>query len=64
MAGLVPFAIGSETAGSITLPASVTGVTAFRPTFGVIGRSGVMTLSESLVWECDLELRGLEGVVY
>lgn len=48
-AGLVPFAIGSETAGSITYPAARCGVTAFRPTFGTVGRTGVLSLSESLV---------------
>ncbi|XP_042034274.1 glutamyl-tRNA(Gln) amidotransferase subunit A-like isoform X3 [Salvia splendens] len=47
-AGIVPFAIGSETAGSITYPAARCGVTAFRPTFGTTGRTGVLSLSESL----------------
>eukprot|EP01018_Ginkgo_biloba_P017905 Gb_32412 [translate_table: standard] len=47
-AGLVPFAIGSETAGSITYPSARCGVTAIRPTFGMVGRSGVMSISESL----------------
>ena len=47
--GLVPFAIGSETAGSITYPAARCGVTALRPTFGTVGRTGVMSISESLV---------------
>ncbi|XP_020111506.1 uncharacterized protein LOC109726375 isoform X2 [Ananas comosus] len=47
-AGLVPFAIGSETAGSITYPAARCGVTSLRPTFGTVGRSGVMSISESL----------------
>ncbi|KAL2554843.1 Amidase family protein [Forsythia ovata] len=47
-AGMVPFAIGSETAGSMTYPAARCGVTALRPTFGTIGRTGVMSLSESL----------------
>lgn len=47
-AGMVPFAIGSETAGSITFPAARCGVTALRPTFGTVGRTGVMSLSESL----------------
>ncbi|CAA3000788.1 Hypothetical predicted protein [Olea europaea subsp. europaea] len=47
-AGMVPFAIGSETAGSITYPAARCGVTALRPTFGTVGRTGVMSLSESL----------------
>ncbi|XP_048138747.1 glutamyl-tRNA(Gln) amidotransferase subunit A isoform X2 [Rhodamnia argentea] len=48
-AGMVPFAIGSETAGSITYPAARCGVTALRPTFGAVGRTGVMSISESLV---------------
>ncbi|XP_075660972.1 uncharacterized protein LOC142630809 isoform X1 [Castanea sativa] len=47
-AGMVPFAIGSETAGSITYPAARCGVTALRPTFGTVGRTGVMSISESL----------------
>jgi Asp-tRNA(Asn)/Glu-tRNA(Gln) amidotransferase A subunit family amidase len=47
--GMVPFAIGSETAGSITYPAARCGVTALRPTFGTVGRTGVMSISESLV---------------
>ncbi|KAB1199906.1 Glutamyl-tRNA(Gln) amidotransferase subunit A [Morella rubra] len=47
-AGMVPFAIGSETAGSITYPAARCGVSALRPTFGTVGRTGVMSISESL----------------
>ncbi|KAJ0748028.1 putative amidase [Helianthus annuus] len=47
-AGMVPFAIGSETAGSITYPSARCGVTALRPTFGAVGRTGVLSLSESL----------------
>ncbi|KAF9668135.1 hypothetical protein SADUNF_Sadunf15G0097000 [Salix dunnii] len=47
-AGMVPFAIGSETAGSITYPAARCGVTALRPTFGMVGRTGVMSIAESL----------------
>ncbi|KAL0354926.1 UNVERIFIED_CONTAM: Glutamyl-tRNA(Gln) amidotransferase subunit A [Sesamum radiatum] len=53
-AGLVPFAIGSETAGSITYPAARCGVTALRPTFGTVGRTGVLSLSESLVYSFSL----------
>lgn len=49
MIGMVPFAIGSETAGSMTYPASRCGVSALRPTFGTVGRTGVMSISESLV---------------
>lgn len=47
-AGLVPFAIGTETWGSIISPASTCGLTGMRPTFGSISRSGGMTLSWSL----------------
>ncbi|XP_051178075.1 uncharacterized protein [Lolium perenne] len=47
-AGMVPFAIGSETAGSITYPAARCGATALRPTFGTVARTGVMSISESL----------------
>ncbi|KAK2662188.1 hypothetical protein Ddye_000762 [Dipteronia dyeriana] len=47
-AGMIPFAIGSESAGSITYPASRCGVTALRPTFGTVGRTGVMSIAESL----------------
>ncbi|XP_020246424.1 uncharacterized protein LOC109824272 isoform X1 [Asparagus officinalis] len=47
-AGLVPFAIGSETAGSMSFPAARCGITCLRPTFGSVGRTGVMSLSESM----------------
>jgi Asp-tRNA(Asn)/Glu-tRNA(Gln) amidotransferase A subunit family amidase len=48
VAGLVPFAIGTETLGSIISPSTVCGATGLRPTFGSISRSGAMTLSWSL----------------
>ena len=47
-AGLVPFAIGSETLGSLVSPASVCHITALRPTFGRVPRTGAMTLCASL----------------
>jgi Asp-tRNA(Asn)/Glu-tRNA(Gln) amidotransferase A subunit family amidase len=47
-AGLVAFAIGSETDGSIVSPAMRCGVTGLRPTFGRVPRSGAMTLCWSL----------------
>lgn len=47
-AGLVPFAIGSETWGSILGPANHCGVAGLRPTFGRVSRYGAMVLSWSL----------------
>ena len=48
VAGLVPFAIGTETLGSIVSPSSTCGATGLRPTFGSVSRSGAMTLCWSL----------------
>ena len=48
-AGLVPFAIGSETNGSIISPASNCGITGLRPTYGLVSRHGAMALS----WTMD-----------
>ncbi len=47
-AGLVGFAIGSETEGSIIDPSMRCGVTGLRPTFGRVARTGAMTLSWSM----------------
>jgi aspartyl-tRNA(Asn)/glutamyl-tRNA(Gln) amidotransferase subunit A len=47
-AGLAPFAIGSETSGSILTPAAFCGVTALRPTYGLVSRYGAMPLSWTL----------------
>jgi Asp-tRNA(Asn)/Glu-tRNA(Gln) amidotransferase A subunit family amidase len=47
-AGLVGFAIGSETEGSIVGPSMRCGVTGLRPTFGRVPRTGAMTLCWSL----------------
>jgi aspartyl-tRNA(Asn)/glutamyl-tRNA(Gln) amidotransferase subunit A len=47
-AGLVPFAIGSETVGSIITPASFCGVTGLRPTYGLVSRHGAMALCWTL----------------
>jgi len=44
-AGLVPFAIGTETGGSILSPSARCGATGLRPTFGRVSRTGVMALS-------------------
>jgi len=47
-AGLVAFAIGSETGGSIVSPAMRCGVTGLRPTYGRVARTGAMALCWSL----------------
>lgn len=69
-AGLVAFAIGSETLGSIVSPSDRCGVTGLRPTFGRVSRAGAMTLSWSMdklgpicrtVEDCALVLRAIEG---
>jgi aspartyl-tRNA(Asn)/glutamyl-tRNA(Gln) amidotransferase subunit A len=48
-AGMIPFAIGSETWGSIQYPAAFCGVTGLRPTYGRVSRHGAMALS----WTMD-----------
>ncbi len=48
-AGLVPFAIGTETWGSIVSPSTVCGVTGLRPSYGRVSRTGAMALS----WTMD-----------
>lgn len=48
-AGLVPFAIGTETYGSIVSPSTVCGTTGLRPTYGRVSRAGAMALS----WTMD-----------
>jgi aspartyl-tRNA(Asn)/glutamyl-tRNA(Gln) amidotransferase subunit A len=47
-AGLVPFAIGSETSGSILTPAAFCGVSGLRPTYGLVSRHGAMALCWTL----------------
>lgn len=47
-AGLVPFAIGTETWGSIVSPSTRCGDTGLRPTFGRVSRHGAMALSWSM----------------
>lgn len=69
-AGLVPFAIGSETSGSIVTPAAFCGVTALRPTYGLVSRYGAMALSWTLdklgpfahtAEDCGLILHAISG---
>ncbi len=73
-AGLVPFAIGTETLGSIVSPCTRCRVTGLRSTFGRVSRTGAMTLSWSMdkigpicrnVEDCALvfeAIRGADGV--
>ncbi|MFG0336193.1 MAG: amidase [Maioricimonas sp. JB049] len=69
-AGLVPFAIGSETWGSIVTPAAYCGVAGLRPTYGRISRHGAMALSWTMdklgpmgrtAHDCGLVLAALVG---
>jgi Asp-tRNA(Asn)/Glu-tRNA(Gln) amidotransferase A subunit family amidase len=47
-AGLIPFALGTETLGSIVSPSTRCGVTGLRPTFGRVSKHGAMALSWSM----------------
>jgi Asp-tRNA(Asn)/Glu-tRNA(Gln) amidotransferase A subunit family amidase len=69
-AGLVPYAIGSETSGSILTPASFCGITGLRPTYGLVSRHGAMPLSWTLdklgpmarsAADCALVLEAIAG---
>jgi aspartyl-tRNA(Asn)/glutamyl-tRNA(Gln) amidotransferase subunit A len=69
-AGLVPFAIGSETSGSILTPAAYCGVTGLRPTYGLVSRHGAMALAWTMdklgplarsAEDCGLVLRVIAG---
>jgi aspartyl-tRNA(Asn)/glutamyl-tRNA(Gln) amidotransferase subunit A len=69
-AALVPFAIGSETWGSIICPSSFCGVSGLRPTFGRVSRQGAMALSWTLdklgpmarsARDCELILERIQG---
>ena len=69
-AGIVPFALGSETGGSIGTPASYCGITGLRPTYGLVSRFGAMPLSWTLdkigpmgrsVRDCAIVLEAIAG---
>ncbi len=46
-ANLASFAIGTETDGSIVSPASISGIVGFKPTVGLVSRSGIVPISHS-----------------
>jgi len=47
-AGMVPVAVGTQTAGSVIRPAAFCGICGFKPTYGLIPRTGVLTQSTTL----------------
>jgi aspartyl-tRNA(Asn)/glutamyl-tRNA(Gln) amidotransferase subunit A len=71
-AGLAPCAIGTDTGGSVRVPASFNGIVGFKPTVGLIETTGMFTLSRSFdtvgtlahtVEDCALLFQALRGAL-
>jgi len=69
-AGLVPVALGTDTGGSIRAPAALCGIAGFKPTYGLVPRTGIVPLTFSLdhcgpmAWtseDCALILGAIAG---
>lgn len=69
-AGMVPAAIGTDTGGSIRMPAALCGIAGLKPTYGRVSRAGVLDLSWSMdhvgpmtrtVEDCALMMNALAG---
>lgn len=69
-AGIVPLALGTDTGGSVRIPAALCGVVGFKPTAGLVPLDGVMPLSTTLdhvgpltrtVTDCVLAMQTLAG---
>lgn len=69
-AGLAPYALGSETSGSIISPSAYCGITGLRPTYGLVSRHGAMALAWTMdkigpmchsAEDCGIVLQGIAG---
>lgn len=72
-AGFVPFSLGTDTAGSIRIPASFCGVVGLKPTYGRVSRKGVLPLAFGLdhvgpigscVEDCALVMNAIGGAEF